>query len=627
MRAIALHAHKIRQAEAEACTDPNVKMFLLTMPFINEPSVRLLLALVADDLLRGDFTRSIELARALVLQAPDEKPPEDMHQRVRDFQRTRRFKQVSRAAIFGQCVSSKILEARKFEGVKVNMKHIAEMSFEQRKETSSRFKADTASWPSEFNNIMKPHKAFPAFTVAQFFNATMSFGIVENWDQQSTETLWKSWWSRLLKPFHLYTQNDTDWYVPVTVASYAAMVVFLDLEPGTGILRLRDSGECPVQAHVYNDESADAIPSFPVWTDSGLALQKREDGTSRNILQAALLDRREFSAWELRAILYHAYSNDMSWFEKKTPVKDMLQEVIELAFLKELQTRKEVIELYSKPAPDVEEDDILADEPDLQDIVEELMVMDSANSVDLKKFKDVCTAKQHKRLQKRRREHREAAAASRKAKNAARQRRQKLKKNILPPRRKPRPSGPDAVPPASGGAPAPGSRPAALPAAPAPSGPQLPPPPQPPEGRRLRGAPRAGGDWQAMATVGGYLKWSEVEGRCDGHCRWHEGPNGEECKIDRKVKFGSVILVATWLEEGMAPHMDYNYHQIVKEQISSEDWLLQRQEKRRQLQNSTDPGIVRLLDCEADTRGGNRGEPAWLRCQSALAVAKRFKRS
>ena len=75
---------------------------------------------------------------------------------------------------------------------------------------------------------------------------------------------------------------------------------------------------------------------------------------------------------------------------------------------------------------------------------------------------------------------------------------------------------------------------------------------------------------------------------------------------------------------GACEDLDYDLHQIAKEQVSSSDSLIARRERREWLNASTHPEIQRLMAGEAKLRKGIVTEPASHPCVSAFSVGKRL---
>ena len=70
--------------------------------------------------------------------------------------------------------------------------------------------------------------------------------------------------------------------------------------------------------------------------------------------------------------------------------------------------------------------------------------------------------------------------------------------------------------------------------------------------------------------------------------------------------------------------LDYDLHQIAKEQVSSSDSLIARRERREWLNASTHPEIQRLMAGETKLRKGIVTEPASHPCVSAFSVGRRL---
>ena len=93
---------KVLEAESLAHQDQNVKKFMDQIVHLRFPVVRLFFCLLEEDLRVGQSNRSVEFARAITVLLPDRKVPEDLHQRVRNYQKLRRSRYVSKAAVYGR---------------------------------------------------------------------------------------------------------------------------------------------------------------------------------------------------------------------------------------------------------------------------------------------------------------------------------------------------------------------------------------------------------------------------------------------------------------------------------------------------------------------------------------------
>ena len=129
-------------------------------------------------------------------------------------------------------------------------------------------------------------------------------------------------------------------------------------------------------------------------------------------------------------------------------------------------------------------------------------------------------------------------------------------------------------------------------------------------------APPSGGhgEWRVVETTGGWLRWSEIEGRVDAHCRGH--PGGAKCAMNRQLKAGALGLCLLWLERGHARLSRYD-HELEKEALSSADALTARREARRlfRARAADSPDVSELVELEARICGGYV-EPSTLSCPS-----------
>ena len=446
MEGINTEWQKCLALEAQAHADEQVRLFVSQMNFLEMPVIRLFFLVVEEDLRVGEQTRSVEMARALVVRLGDEKPPEDMHQRVRNYQKVRRFKQVSKSAIYGQCQTSGILEGRSLKTVQANAmqvaKHMHRTLLPEKEKASS---APPSQWPKLFDEILKPSKDWPTANVKNFFYCYLCMSQVEQWDGADSCELWGSWFSRLLEPLQLYRHfklcddGKPHFFVPLAVGKFGAMVVLTMMEHNADdelVIRLDgDSNDTIIQLHVRADEDVESV-GFTVefGDDGGLQLVEltESDDHPRYIVAAALYRRRVWSQWELRAIMYHGNANDPKWWDCKITEKELLSQVIELALGDEEEAKQKVRDLYEKPAAEAEPDDEAEMDPETMEFVTELMLTDECNGSDFKSFKDDLDRKSARRLMAKKRHYQREQAAQRKAKLKQKRTLAKTKKNINP---------------------------------------------------------------------------------------------------------------------------------------------------------------------------------------------------
>ena len=94
---------KVLEAETDSHRDPQVKLFFDLIIELQMPLVRLFFAILEDDLRVRQFGRSLEMARGLIVRLPDEKAPEYLHQRIRNYQKTRRSRSASNRPFSARC--------------------------------------------------------------------------------------------------------------------------------------------------------------------------------------------------------------------------------------------------------------------------------------------------------------------------------------------------------------------------------------------------------------------------------------------------------------------------------------------------------------------------------------------
>ena len=306
---------KFLQLEAMAHSNAQLRQFLSQIIFLEMPVVRLFFSIVEDDLRVGSYQRSVEMARGLVVRLGDEKPPEDMHQRVRNYQKMRRFKKVGRPAIYSQCQTSRILEDRGLTTVRPSSLDIAkQMQHSLLPKNVAASSSPPDAWPKIFDDILKPSKDWPTASVRTFFDCCLCSAMVSEWDGIHPESLWGCWWARLLVPLKLYRHSalldGQQYFIPLAVSKFAAMVVMCAPAAGeiVGVINTADR-DAVIQLQVFSDNDVDTCGFEAEFADSG-GLQLRQldacEAYPRYLAADACLRRYPWSQWELRAVLVFA---------------------------------------------------------------------------------------------------------------------------------------------------------------------------------------------------------------------------------------------------------------------------------------------------------------------------------
>jgi hypothetical protein len=275
---------KLQEAEAMAHGDAQVRVFLDGIVELQMAVIRLFYAVLEDDLRINQSARSVELARALIVRLPDEKAPEDLHQRIRNYQKTRRYRKVTRSAIFGQMQTSGVLEDRGLKAVKPNA-HAVVKAMHYRPAPKAAASSQVPEWPKDFDRVLKPNKTWPTASVPVFFNSTLNLGIVETWsEERDPRDLWNSWWSRLLVPMQCYRHLKLEGqpcFVPMAIGQFAAMVVYVrPSDSETNALTFDTSKDAVTQMMICSDVDIESIHFKPEFSKAG-ALVLLEDRPQR----------------------------------------------------------------------------------------------------------------------------------------------------------------------------------------------------------------------------------------------------------------------------------------------------------------------------------------------------------
>ena len=95
---------------------------------------------------------------------PDERVPEDIHQKVRDFQRGQRKNAVSCSQVYRTAVSSGLLEKRKVKTPEIPNTEIAEARFKNKCGKQTHEERKPKEWPKCWNKLMNPRKTWQSLS-------------------------------------------------------------------------------------------------------------------------------------------------------------------------------------------------------------------------------------------------------------------------------------------------------------------------------------------------------------------------------------------------------------------------------------------------------------------------------
>ena len=618
--------HALWVVELEACSEGQIQQVLADIVWLTWSTTRLLMFLAHDDYNNHKSKRCQDVAMSNVGRLPDERVPEDIHQKVRDFQRSVRKNAVSCSQVYGTAVSSGLLEKRKVKMPEIPNAEITEARFKRKCGKQTHEERKPKEWPKSWNKLMDPRKTWQSLSPQVLLSSCLSWqALCLHMESGRKASLGNSWWCRLLKPTDLYEHvpSGTLWLV---IASGKFAAVGMHPQP------TKEEGEYTLVKSFQSVPLKDAlllVEDPRNWVrkhytgyrqGNHLTLRLIEQETSgMTLVQCSLMDRRNWSDFELDYALKQL--TDVVVDEARAQ-NALLKELVNALFEKET-TRTYIFARYEKEVAFAADDDAeLSCELDAETakLISEIAEDEVENAPDLKQWKrDVSTAALKNLAQKRS----EARARQRAATVGRRQKRARLKKtraaaqktsNMAKGKRKKDAEAADGPGPRKSKA----SRAAAAEPAPkaAPKAAAAPPPP-PPEDNYT---PKTGGtgDWRAFKWGKGWVRWSPVFDKCDAHCRAH--PQKPECKLDRALKRGSLALTSLWLKADCTTYED---HLVEKELLSCGDAAVERADERRLLQSlaaAGDENWMALLELERKTRDGEEGEPEMIPCRSVLST-------
>ena len=553
------------------------------------------------------------LAKAIHMRIPDEKAVEDLHQHVRDRQRSRRHKNINMHSVFDAVITSGVLEARRVKSVQIDTRALASSAWRsirmREKARSVSYQTPPLHWPRQLNDVLNPKKTWPSPTVPGQAKSLIAWKLLQHLFEENLHLdPWDAWWSRLV-PQHSLVRSNTDpekLYVCLFAGTWGCIVAKVD-EVGDGIFKLANVRGSLQVVHLFSHDWV-VVPVAGTVHDGSLVL--RYDGAPQSLLDSALKARRDFSAWEARMCLAALNGQPRpTAFRVEGSAHELIGQLVEAVSAGRDGFVETILALYAKPPKEVE--GLEADE-ELGELLEEMATTDQVNTGDLKAYKDDLAKKVVAKLHRARTWERKQAALQKKARAARKVRTQPRKRRgaaLLRAVRRRRPADveePREAAPAVDGDVLPGAAPA-LPAPP----PMLPvdavdPPPR-------VAPPLAVGDWRVVAVRGGWLRYNATLGRLDAHCAAHAG-----CKMDRALRKGLVGLLCAWLAAAAdAPHRAA--HSDMKWTLSQREALPQRLQGRNdfvQLRVEHAGAYGAILDQELALRE-SADEPASIPCHWA----------
>ena len=228
--------HALLDAERDALAgDIDEEKVLQDIFWRNYAIVRLLLFSIRREAhVDGIGPETRHIVRALCVKLPDEKAPEDIHQHVRDLQRTRRHKHVTLSAVFDAQIRSMVLEDRDLHCPKVSPLSIATQSWRSLKQgTSTRttYSTPPLDWHEYLNDLILLRRHWPSPTAPGYFESLCAWRwlLARRGGADAPEAACApaaAWWSRLARPSQIL-MFSTSCLLVLCAAKWGVLVVSL----------------------------------------------------------------------------------------------------------------------------------------------------------------------------------------------------------------------------------------------------------------------------------------------------------------------------------------------------------------------------------------------------------------
>ena len=159
-----------RKLEMVGQVYPDAQVVLDDIIFFEQEGTRLLLATAEDDRARNTCENTIYVAQGLVHRFGDEKPPEDMHQHVRDLARARRDRgNLSLQCVYNCMLESGVLEGRGVSVLTVTDDQVAQVPWSHKRKRVEDVKPNdtprTKRSRHKLNEILHPKKDWSTINV------------------------------------------------------------------------------------------------------------------------------------------------------------------------------------------------------------------------------------------------------------------------------------------------------------------------------------------------------------------------------------------------------------------------------------------------------------------------------
>ena len=635
---------KLEAAAANGSDSAN--RVLKTISFRKHVLIRLLYAAIEEEEWQCEDREevfgplSLYICKAINENFADEKIVEDANGWIRDASRDKRGKAVNMGKVYERVIKSDVLNMRGIPGPSVELHEVAS-TVNLKKTASSRspkqFQATVpdAEWSDSLNEILLPQKKYPAPPVRGQCDAAMTLQYITGLSTLAfpvRDFAWdEGWASRFAAEHHLLLQEGQPAYYVMVAGSWGDLVA--ETKPVAG------QPECweVTTNRMRRAWALLTLVDFENWYVQKVAMKPADDDDAQRLifcavepkmplLKFALKQRKELTLWMLKYAAEVYTKDDAQEPEPKKKTKQAYLNELVHFFFEDATEAQDVLNKYAtQEAQDSDDENLNENDVELEDLLAEMALTDGTNSGDLKSLRQELKQKTVKKLEKLRSKARakRSQESKAKAKKTAEQkakraeRKKKLKRSLRVQRgfdrwiRQPEPPAApedvEALDQSQLAAPAKRTK------------------------RAVANVPKETEGWKKLTCTFGTFTWNEQLGRLDGHC----GVEGhDKCRLNRQLRKGCIGLVTAWLLATHEAHHNVEkfHHDQLKEDLSGKACKELREGGRKIFSDLCgSPGengarFRAVMAQEAELRGGDDSEPAWLHC-AAGPVTRALKAS
>lgn len=321
----------------------------------------------------------------------DEKGAEDLHGHVRDLSRRMRGKNLPLSLVYSSLQSSGVLEARGVDTVGTSVQDVAAQhwkTFHKHEKLQHPYSNKPKDFPDRLNEILRPRRTWESPTVPGHAKSAIAWQWLLHRTQEPALGATASWWSRLVDKHSFIRHINGDGGIIVMKSNFGlflSMATHVETNADYSTRSLNDGSIDDFKMVFITDPTAwRASEIRAVHLASGVGFMTRSDLFP--LVEFALRGRREFSAWELKSALecLPGDHHEKDWKQGSKAAK--LQFLIQSVVGDNKEYMQEILELYAKPPEDPEVED--AEDEEIQDLLEDMVLEDPHNTSDLKAYKD-----------------------------------------------------------------------------------------------------------------------------------------------------------------------------------------------------------------------------------------------